>query len=327
VLLSIIVPVYNCEKYISECLDSCLAQDISKNIYEIICIDDCSTDNSLSVIREYQKKNSNIHILHHESNSGVSAARNTGIEYAQGDYCWFVDGDDFIADNCLAGIKERLEVGCDMLTIGQATFQSEIKRERIEYVGVSNYRGLCMEAYLTNRVIKRSWIGDVRFQENVAYGEDEVFLLELMQKAPRIETLDSPIYFYRLHSASAMSFTPSKRTKRAFSVLNAAYYVRRKYAQSTPAISNFIEQRLLIAGSDIALLPFSQRISTLQKLTQSTSWKNILSSERKKVFTYFLRERLFAVLAGVASVAKTIKPIDYLYSHFLKGYFHHDEER
>ena len=90
--ISLIVPVFNVEKYVSKCLDSLVAQTL-KDI-EIICVDDCSTDNSLQIIEKYASKDSRIKILHKE-NEGVSAARNDGIKMASGDYILFWDGDDF----------------------------------------------------------------------------------------------------------------------------------------------------------------------------------------------------------------------------------------
>ena len=98
--LSIVIPVCNLENYIAETLDSCLAQDILPEEYEIICIDDGSKDNSLAVLNHYAQTHSNI-IVHTKENGGVSSARNKGIELAQGQYIWFVDGDDLIAENAL----------------------------------------------------------------------------------------------------------------------------------------------------------------------------------------------------------------------------------
>ena len=78
--LSIIIPVHNTEKYIKDCLDSCLTQDIPINDYEIICIDDCSTDGSLNILRSYAEEYKNINIISFSKNRGVSAARNAGLE-------------------------------------------------------------------------------------------------------------------------------------------------------------------------------------------------------------------------------------------------------
>lgn len=98
--LSIIIPVYNVEKYISRCLDSIFQQDIPYSEYEVILVNDGSPDNSAGIIAEYKKRYPNIIYLEKE-NGGPSSARNKGIDNAKGDYIWFVDADDKIEENCL----------------------------------------------------------------------------------------------------------------------------------------------------------------------------------------------------------------------------------
>ena len=92
--ISIIIPVYNVEKYLRECLDSCINQTLAD--IEIICVDDCSPDNSIKILEEYQAKDYRIKIFRHEKNKNLGAARNTGIQNAIGEYVWFVDSDDYI---------------------------------------------------------------------------------------------------------------------------------------------------------------------------------------------------------------------------------------
>lgn len=92
--LSIIIPVYNVEKYIARCLDSIYALPMKAEQFEVLCIDDCSTDNSVAVIEEWRLKNENLRIIHHAENKRQGGARNTGIREAKGEYCMFVDADD-----------------------------------------------------------------------------------------------------------------------------------------------------------------------------------------------------------------------------------------
>lgn len=104
--LSFIVPVYNAEKYLNECISSLLQQDIPANDYEIICVNDGSTDGSLEILRTYENQYTNIVVIDKE-NGGVSAARNAGLDAACGDYVWMVDADDFIQKDCLGNINEE----------------------------------------------------------------------------------------------------------------------------------------------------------------------------------------------------------------------------
>lgn len=106
--ISIIVPVYNVEKYLNRCVDSLLNQDIDKNQYEIILIDDGSPDRSGVMCDEYSQKYSNIHVVH-KTNGGLADARNAGLDVAQGKYIMFVDSDDFIKENVLQKILSVAE--------------------------------------------------------------------------------------------------------------------------------------------------------------------------------------------------------------------------
>ncbi len=106
--LSIVVPIYNVEQYLRKCVDSLLNQDLPKEDYEIILVDDGSPDRCGEICDEYAVKHSNIKVVHRE-NGGLSAARNSGIEIAQGKYIQFVDSDDFLEPNVLKALVEKME--------------------------------------------------------------------------------------------------------------------------------------------------------------------------------------------------------------------------
>lgn len=107
-ILSIIVPVYNVEAYLERCLLSCLHQDISHDDYEIIVVNDGSTDGSLQVAERIAKKNANVKVVS-QPNGGLSAARNTGMKHASGKYYMYVDSDDYLFDNILSGLLKTCE--------------------------------------------------------------------------------------------------------------------------------------------------------------------------------------------------------------------------
>lgn len=106
-MISIIIPVYNVELFVETCIRSCETQDIPRSDYEIIVINDGSTDNSLKVINRIAEEFSNIRVFS-QTNAGLSAARNKGMREARGDYYMFVDSDDWIAENCLGRLVEKL---------------------------------------------------------------------------------------------------------------------------------------------------------------------------------------------------------------------------
>ena len=114
--LSIIIPVYNVEKYLEKCLLSCVKQDVFYENYEIIVVNDGSPDNSQAIAERIAKQYSNIKIIC-QNNQGLSAARNIGMKYAKGEYIWFIDSDDYIEENCLGRIFTLLKDELDILQI------------------------------------------------------------------------------------------------------------------------------------------------------------------------------------------------------------------
>jgi glycosyltransferase involved in cell wall biosynthesis len=113
--LSIIIPIYNVEKYIDRCLQSIFSQNVSAKDFEVICVNDGTPDKSMDIVNEYASKHSNLYIINQE-NQGLSVARNNGMAIAKGDYLWFVDSDDFVTGNSLDLIqKTTYKYNCDLI--------------------------------------------------------------------------------------------------------------------------------------------------------------------------------------------------------------------
>lgn len=106
-IISVIIPVFNTEEYISNCIKSIIGQTL-KNI-EILCVNDCSTDNSLEILQKFAKKDNRIKIIDLKENKGVSNARNTGIDLAQGEYIYLIDSDDWIDENYLEEMLKKIK--------------------------------------------------------------------------------------------------------------------------------------------------------------------------------------------------------------------------
>lgn len=107
--LSFILPCYNVAPYIGRCIESIEHQDIPQSEYEVICVDDCSMDDTVQKIKEYQAKYPNIQLICHEVNKTAGGARNTGMDAAKGEYLWFVDPDDAIVENVLGDLSKQIE--------------------------------------------------------------------------------------------------------------------------------------------------------------------------------------------------------------------------
>ena len=207
---SIIIPVYNIEKYIDETINSILSQKYTD--FELIVIDDGSKDNSGKICDKY-KKDAKVKIVH-QQNAGVSAARNKGLELATGDYILFVDGDDYLEKNALSTISENLNDN-DMVIYSfrekyikksyQKKVTENIKKENnyevIKKVLSNQYGG-----YIFNKVFKKSIIDKrkIRFDRNIHMCEDMVFVLEYLQFSKDIIFIPDMLYNYRMRKTSAV---------------------------------------------------------------------------------------------------------------------------
>lgn len=206
-LISIIVPSYNEEKNISRCLDSIFGQTY-KN-FEIICVDDNSTDSTFAIIEEYAKKDSRVKPFKNPS-KGVSSARNFGIENANGDYIGFVDSDDFIQPQMYEFLlRATLENNCP-IAVCRYEKTSEFNKKTFEY----NCRECFSEEFISfndmnfvanneltltsacMKLVSRELIFKSEKFLKYKIGEDTIFCADLWTKADRIFLVDSPLYCY-----------------------------------------------------------------------------------------------------------------------------------
>ncbi|WP_157151026.1 glycosyltransferase family A protein [Brachyspira sp. SAP_772] len=208
--VSVIIPVYNVEPYLRECLDSIINQTL-KDI-EIICIDDCSTDNSYSILEEYAKKDNRIVIIKNEENMGVGYTRNVGEKLAKGEYIHFMDPDDCISLNfyeCMynTGKKYNSDVVNikNIINIEKSYLNKTPKYHNKEYeadVGLNNIYNFKDSIYFTlwSKLLKTSFLleNNILSRENkkgAAYDADFVFRLLLYK--PKASFNTGVIYYYR----------------------------------------------------------------------------------------------------------------------------------
>ena len=210
VALSIIIPLYNAENYIVETIHSVLSE-IPDNV-EVIIVNDGSTDNSIELIKNKfsPQLNSGKLLLLQQPNSGVSVARNTGIENSKGDYITFVDADDLLFEDYYDAVLSLInKVSPDIIDIGYRRFsdQNNLKNNHDMFT-YNNFGFLKTNEVISNifahslfyswaRVIKKTVLGDLRFPAGVNYCEDMIFLYQLYQKSETIFHIDKALYAYR----------------------------------------------------------------------------------------------------------------------------------
>lgn len=228
VSISIIIPVYNVEKYIVSCLNSVIAQTFKKGV-ECILVDDCGNDRSLDVIYSFFKRNEcdmskvdvylchgmEFRILHHERNKGLSAARNTGISAARGDYMFFLDSDDELTSNCLEEMWKIVEK-CGKLDLIQGAFtevpsyiNKALKRPFEEYTDDLKLAKACLLSYdinpitAQNRLVRRLLIIDnkIYFKEGIIH-EDNHWTFFLAKYVSKMAICKIPTYMHRYNPDS-----------------------------------------------------------------------------------------------------------------------------
>ena len=225
-MISVIIPVYNAEKYIARCLDSLLAQTYTD--FEAIAIDDGSADGSFAICQAYGEKDPRFHAIHQE-NQGVSAARNAGIDRARGDYIAFIDADDYVLPDYLeqllqAAQTHNADIACcdfvEILADGQTPSTPRVVSQRLvqrptdlfEDI-ISEREGYC--ACVWAKLIRINLAKKVRFQK-LRFGEDHVYMFDLFCHKPVVYLSTYKGYCYAPNEGSVtVQYNAVNVTRRA----------------------------------------------------------------------------------------------------------------
>lgn len=240
-LLSVIVPVYNVETYLPQCLDSILSQDYEN--LEIILIDDGSTDSSGAICDRYAAQDPRIHVIH-QANGGAAAAKNAGLRAARGEYLTFADSDDYLEPDSYGYMLRALrDSGAD---VAEFTFR-DVYRTRRE--GQNFHRGRSLVpagdyltwfltrwhcALLWNKVYKRSLFDGIFFEEGHKV-DDEYFTYQGILRAKTVLCDEKVVYNYRRRASSVM-LSPKSHTQLTLDRVDAAAKRRRNVVRQAPQL-------------------------------------------------------------------------------------------
>lgn len=206
---SIIIPIYNAETYLDECLMS-LKNQIYEN-FEVILVDDGSTDNSCKIYNKYEKEDKRFKVFK-KKNGGVSSARNLGLLKASGKYILFVDSDDYCDNKLLKIIDENIDNNIDIISFGYykkyKNIICDVKpnfKETINDYQLGFYEGEEILGYLWNKVFLNEIIkfNKIQFNTDIHYSEDLIFVTDYFKYVNKFLVIDDCLYFYRMRKNSA----------------------------------------------------------------------------------------------------------------------------
>lgn len=318
--ISIIVPIYNAERHLEECINSIVGQSY-KNI-EIILINDGSTDSSERIVSSFLENHDNIRYIS-QYNSGPSKTRNKGLQYASGDYIMFVDSDDYLSNT----ICERLIAhDADIVMCKSYKFKNGDKFETGDFASVTHIRQISdigfkeFETLYKNtqfnppfcKLYKKSLITTL-FKEDLDLGEDIIFNFEYLKNCQTIMFLDEALYYYRVGDANSLT---NKFDENRIIKVHKVYQetsrlcdeiFKKNYNQNLLK-SNFLREacrcaKKMIVSSEASTKQKSQLLKTYMENYDLNSyltadWKN--ESISFKIFFFFMRIRTYTLLVHLS---------------------------
>ena len=305
--VSIIVPVYQVEKYIRQCVDSILAQTFTD--FELILVDDGSKDNSGKICDEYARRDERVKVIHKE-NGGLSDARNKGMDQAVGNYFMFVDSDDYIAPTMVECLyKNIFNENADMVVCNylyffendrEKDFSTNIESEVLSgteiFYNRKNERNYGIWTVAWNKLYKRATFGNIRFRFG-KYHEDEFWANDIYQMDIKVVTIPECLYYYRQRENSIMG---KKSIKRDFDIVEALqeriYIYLKEEKYSDQAYKVFIYS--------LEYLEESKRLITNRK-----EYENFIQAEKlTKDIVRQLQKRKLSKLKKVSLVFLEMNP-------------------
>lgn len=289
--ISIIIPVYNAEKYLSRCIESVLKCK-NKNI-EVILVNDGSNDCSKEICELYVKKDKRVNLIN-QINQGVSVARNSGIKRATGNYIMFLDADDYLVDDYFEIISKEITKDYDFIGFSDYSVnKGEISRDDYPNIDIysENMNTICqmlMGTHLLHtcwgKLYKRELVIEekVKFPKSVKIGEDYLFVLEFFKHVENGKLVNIPILYYYINAESVMQ--DNYNAKLRYDTWNLLTLYSLKYYQERKFDFNSIFYRYLFKNATSFLYDLFQKTDSkiswryMKYLVESTMWKCILKN-------------------------------------------------
>ncbi len=297
---SIIIPVYNVESYLRECLDSVVAQTYPG--WEAICVNDGSTDGSALILNEYAARDNRLKVIT-QPNGGLSAARNAGVDAAKGEYVLFLDSDDWLEENALEVLSNNMENEDMVCFSGRRYFESDMAFHDADQLKPQSYAS-GMDYYNDNallprdfafvcvvlRIYKRDYLSrhNLRFKEGI-FHEDNLFTPLACFYAERVKAVNECLYDYRVRSNSITTTVNIKRLRDLLGTANtlAAFFVPKQGFDKT-TVYRAITHHFQVIFADV---PDKDR-KELGKLCDWRLYRKVSRTKLRHVVNYW-KNRLY----------------------------------
>lgn len=257
-LVSIIIPVYNVAEYVEKSLLSAINQTYSQ--LEIIIVDDCGTDNSMALIGQLLENNLRaeiVKIISHSKNRGLSAARNTGIEHAQGEYLFFLDSDDTMSTDCIermATIAQYEKVQCVIGKYDSSEKSKSYTPQLLLKQGIFRSGAFIREAYLNRKIYMMAWNKLINKQFIIEHGlffkeglihEDELWSFQVFSIMESLAVIDEKTYIYQIRQSSIMTSVSAKNYDHWITILAEMtnWITKRPYLKADFSVFKFFEDQ------------------------------------------------------------------------------------
>lgn len=327
-MISVIVPVYNVELYLDECIKSLLKQTFAN--FEVILIDDGSTDSSPKLCDKWAAYDGRIKVLH-QKNSGVSVARKNGLEASSGQYISFVDSDDRL-DKCFLEImmeelayKNSDIVCCNSVGAAEKSYgisQNSEYFDKPEELIQAYYRNMQYAHVIWGKLFKRKLFDEIEFP-HMKYGEDTWIIMTMFFRKPRVSLLRYEGYYYRENPFGAMQ--TSKGLQQPYDVLKCASYIYNRIQRNTPELHHLAKNKICDSIFNVLINSSNEKDRCLKQMALDEVDKNIYLINRKTgmrtikafivlIYKFLPRTVLFAlwVYKNYKSIISKVKSISIL---------------
>ena len=281
--ISVIIPVYNAEKYLVRCLDSIFNQQFS-GVYEVIAVDDGSTDNSLQILQAYQKKEQRLIVIAHNTNKKQSIARSSGMKVSGGDYIMHVDSDDWLLPDAFEKLfRKCLETNADVVVFNFIIRERGGKTRSANWIQkeLLTTNKLMVQKYFFgatwNKIVKREHVKNMISGEiGVNTTEDLLYAIEILLRAEKICLIPESYYVYFRHDCSiTVTIDPEQNLRNQLIILKQLNKIAIRYDVNNELINNiltYLEKWLFLI---IAQIQSGNQVNKDKNLEIITQFHNI----------------------------------------------------